>query len=133
MYMALRTKLGFLILLTLIVSSCGWKLTDYTRPDIPELFAKVKEGDSLQEVYQILGKPFVIDLIEYPSTTNQVDRSGRLRSVVLEEVAEIASGTGGWLCLEYSRPKPKSELYSRYQVVIKGGKAVRIDRDVVID
>lgn len=108
-------------------------MTDYTRPDIPELFDQLKVGDSLNAVYQTVRDPFTVVLVEFPTAPDQVDRSGRLPEVGLEEVTRIAGETSGVLCLEYSRPKPKSELYSRYQVLIRQGKVVRIDKGVVID
>ncbi len=131
--MALRVRLAWFILLMLTASGCGFRMTDYTRPDIPELFDQLKVGDSLHAVYQTVRDPFTVVLVEFPSAPDQVDRSGRLPKVGLEEVIRIAGTTSGVLCLEYSRPKPKSELYCRYQVLIRQGKVVRIDKGVVID
>lgn len=108
-------------------------MTDYTRSDIPDLFDRLKVGDSLQEVYHTLRNPFTVVLVEWPSAPDQVDASGQLPEVGLEEIAGIAGKTSGVLCLEYSRPKPNSELYSRYQVLIRQGRVVRIDKGVVID
>jgi hypothetical protein len=124
---------GMFVLLSLLTVGCGEIYpTDYTVKDLPIRMGSIRQFDSIEQVYSVIGEPFHVDAFDRNSPY-EGGRSGRLAAISLKEVSAISRQNGLLLQLEYSRPAAGSSGHLRYEVDIENGVVTKIIKGIVVD
>jgi hypothetical protein len=106
--------------------------TDYSVKDLPTRMRLIRQFDSIEQVYSVIGEPFHVDAFDR-NNPYEGGRSGRLAATGLKEVLAISRQNGLLLQLEYSRPAAGSSGHLRYEVDIENGVVTKIIKGIAVD
>lgn len=100
--------------------------TQYSTPAVKKHFSDVRLGTTLDELYELLGKPFYATVI-YNGTNAPVDYDYDVTAPHLRTIMQSGDVT---LWLQYSRNNGRSGYYKRYDIEMRNGLVVRVNQDL---
>ena len=106
--------------------------TQYSRPDLKNTFGLIQIGESVENVYKIIGPPLFVR-INPDRFGDGAYRQTYVEDTTVAAVAALAANTNYELYLSYTYPKRAGKDYLQYFVHVRDGKVFRRGGPVYAD